>query len=198
MQTLTPTGKQRTWRRHLKIERIVRLTAAGYPDDMIALAMGITKVYVSMLRRTPEFLAVKQEVETGVISDYNRNLREDIDACGEELRSMLPEALLAVRDTLLDKSNPRLRLDAAKTIMDREGSLAAVSKSEVKTKVTYDFDQHDAIATDLLAALQSSTGTTVSNSLDEFINTSIDKDAQEKLHAALSLENTPPTTSTVQ
>lgn len=191
---LTPSGKTstkiapgKTYKRHLKIERVVRLTAAGYTDEEIGFSLRITPVYVSMLRRTPEYIAIRSEVNTGVISEEDRMLREDITNVRAELRDMVPAALLAVRDTLYDKLNPKLRFEAAKEILDREGTVAKVSRSEVRIKDEVDYSKHDAIATDILAALQASTRTMLDDSVLEFISTSVDAETQEKLHASLDL-----------
>lgn len=206
---LTPLGNLsskinpgRTWQRHLKIERIVRLTAAGYSDTEIAFALRITAVYVSMLRRTPEYAAIRAEVNTGVISDEDTALREDIANVRAELRDMVPAALLSFRDAIYDKSNPKLRFEAAKEILDREGTVAKVSRSEIKVKDELDYSKHDSIATDLLAALQASTNTTLSDDINdsvaEFISTAVNEDAQEKIHARLDLENLDTKTATLQ
>lgn len=179
---------KRTFRRNMKIEMVARYTAQGYSDTEIALVMGIHKVYVSMLRRTPEYIAIATQVNTGIIGDLDRLTKEDLETKQEELRAMLPEAMLAMRDLLYDKTNPRLRLEAAKEIMDREGTLAKVSKSEVKRKVEFDFAEHDNVKNDLLSMLQKGSGINPGNSLDEFVNSNLDPEKQKELHKILELE----------
>lgn len=151
-----------------------------------------------MLRRTPEYIAIRAEVNTGVISTEDQHLREDIANVREELREMVPAALLALRDTLLDKSNPKLRFEAAKEMLDREGTLAKVSRSEIKLKDEVDHSKHDAIALDLLAALQQSTNMDVTDSIEDFVSTAVNADAQEKLHASLDLANMDTASATLQ
>ncbi len=188
----------KTYKRRLKIERIARLTAAGYTDEEIGCALEITKVYVSMLRRTPEYIAILTEVNTGVISDLDSSLRKEILNVRAELLEMVPGAILALRDALYDKTNPRMRLEAAKEILDREGSIVKVSKSEVKVERETDFSKHDVIADDILAALRSTAQDVVTDSGVEFISTSVDEDTQEKLHSKLNLVSLEPETRTVQ
>lgn len=192
MPVYTKSGKisakiaaRMTVKRAMKIEKIVRLTNEGFKDDAIALMMGITITYVSMLRRTPEYLAIDAQVRTGVIARYDRHLLETIDAQQEELKEMLPESLNVLRTILFDRSNPRLRLEAAKEIMDREGSLAKVSKTEIKTRHEYDFDQHEKdIEADILSAMQSSNPVT-DQDITDFVKSDLDAEGQEKLHAAI-------------
>jgi len=194
----TKVNPGRTYKRRLKIERIVRLTAAGYTDDEIAIALRIHKAYVSMLRRTPEYIAIRTEVHTGIISEEDRFLREDLANMRAELREMVPAALIAIRDTIYDKSNPKLRFEAAKEIMDREGSIIKVSKTEVKLPTVQDFSKHDLIAEDLLGALQAATSTAITDSLDEFVKTSVDAVAQERLHKNLDLNTLDVKSAVVQ
>lgn len=153
--SFTPKGSPRTHRRQMKIERAVRLELAGYNDEQIAMSLAVTKVYISMLRRTPEYQSKRIEVSSGVISEEDRLLREDLTNSREELRSMVPNALLALRDSILDKNNPKLRFEAAKEILDREGTLGKVSKTEITRKDEFNFDAHKQVSFDLLAALTS-------------------------------------------
>ena len=125
LSTKHPQGG--TWRRHLRIEDIVRLELGGYSDGEIAMSQRITPQYVNMLKRTPQYIAKRVELVTGVISKHDSFLRENIDNGHAELRHMVPPALLALRDALHDKLNPKIRFEAAKEILDREGSLAKVS-----------------------------------------------------------------------
>lgn len=194
----TKINPGKTYKRHLKIEKIVRLTAAGYTDEEIAYALRITKVYVSMLRRTPEYIAIRTEVNTGVLSEEDRHLREDINNVRAELRDMVPTALLALRDTIYDKSNPKLRFEAAKEILDREGSVAKVSRSEIKVRDEIDYSKHDSIATDLLEALQASTQTEIDKSISQFVSTSLDATEQTQIQASLELENLDVKTAVLQ
>ena len=188
----------KTYKRRLKIEKIARLTAAGYTDEEIGFSVGITKVYVSMLRRTPEYIAILAEVNSGVISEIDSNLREDIANVRLEIRGMVPAAILALRDALYDKSNPRLRLEAAKEILDREGSIVKVSKTEVKLEKETDFTKHDAISDEILNALRTTAQEAITDSGTAFISTSVDGDAQEQLHAKLNLVDLAPETKTLQ
>lgn len=187
-----------TYKRRLKIEKIARLTAAGYTDEEIAFTVGIGKVYVSMLRRTPDYIAVLAEVNTGVISNLDATLREDTLNVRAELKGMVPAAILALRDALYDKSNPRLRLEAAKEILDREGSIVKVSKTEVKLEKEIDFAKHDLVADDIIAALRVSNSASITETGVAFSSTAIDGEVQAKLHAQLDLTKLAPETQTLQ
>lgn len=192
-----PNGRH-TFRRQLKIEKIARYTVQGYSDAEIAVVMGITIQYVSMLRRTPEFMSITTALSTGVISDLDAITKQDLETKQEELRALLPDAMLALRDTLYDKSNPRLRLEAAKQIMDREGTLAVVSKTEIKKKIEFDYTEHDKVAGDLLSMMQQTTLAEATSSLEDFINSVEDPDGMVKVKQQLDLETVDLKNKTVQ
>jgi len=177
-----------TVKRAYKIEQVARLTAEGFKDDAIALVLGCTKVYVSMLRRTPEYLSVEATVRTGLIARADRHLFMTEDAQRATLEEMVPEALEVIKFRLLDRSNPRLQFEAAKELLDREGTHAKVSKTEIKSKVEYDFSKHDKeIDDDLLSLLQGNNSKTAisEDNIEDFINTKLNPEEQELLHKAV-------------
>ena len=152
MSKLSPAVKAS--RRIIKMEKIARLEIAGYSDTEIAMFVGITKQYVSMLRRTMEYVAIRAQVATGILAETDRILIEDQESTLDQLKQMVPSAILVMRNALHDNSNPKLRFEAAKEILDREGSFAKVSKSEIKKTEVIKIDENDFVANDLLAALQ--------------------------------------------
>lgn len=186
-------------RRHMKMERIARFELAGYSDIEIALVVGITKTYVSMLRQTPEYMSIRVSVASGVLGSLTNDMDEDIKASQDQLKQMVPSAVLALRNTL-HSSNEKLRLDAAKEIMDREGTLAKVSKTEIKKTNIFDFNANDAIMPDLLSALNSTTRETVDALLreEDFVTEGKAKIAtQDEINAILNLETLDPASDSV-
>lgn len=194
---LTPNGNTSTkkapgmqWKRYMRVERIARLDLAGFTEEEIAFSQGITKVRVNQLKRTPEYIAIRLQCATGVVAQADRNMLADIDANHQVIKDMIPEALVAVRDAILDRNNPALRLRAAQDLLDREGTLAKVSRTEVKAHVEYDFTQHEGVASSLLSALQQ---TEASRDQDlgaaDFSSAGLNKEAQRNLQQALDLIN---------
>jgi hypothetical protein len=180
-------------KRYMRMEKLVRLELSGYTEDEMAFHQQITKVRVNQIKRTPEYIALRTSLASGLVSEADRNMLEDLNDNHQVLREMVPEALLAVRDAILDKNNPALRLRAAQDLLDREGTLAKVSKTEVKTRVEYDYDQHDKVAGSLLDALKDteskrgSAPTLEDLGLDEFASANLDKEGQNKLQEAFNL-----------
>lgn len=198
MSNVTPKGNVSakvapgfTFKRYLRTEKIARLELGGFSDADIAFSQGITIVRVGQIKRTPQYLAIRTSVASGVVADADKNLMEDLDNNHAILREMVPEALLALRDAILDKNNPALRLRAAQDLLDREGTVAKVSKTEVKHKAEYDFNQHDALAGSLLDALkttESQRGRIEEDlGLNEFAKANLDKEGQASLQKAFDI-----------
>jgi hypothetical protein len=197
---LTPKGNYSakirpgyTFKRHLKMEKIARLSAL-LPDAQIALILGCTVVRIRQIKATPEYVAKVTEIQTGIVSDLDHHLRTDTENFAAEVKEMMPEALLALRDTLQDKSNPRLRLEAAKQVLDREGTTAIISKTKVTQVHEFDFSQNTAIADDLLSALQAvqKEGDIQSAEIpgaSVFKNSSLNKEEQQKMYETININD---------
>lgn len=152
------THRLRGQRRHMKMEHIARLELAGYNDTSISVALNVSRSWISVLRSTPEFIAIRIALASGILQSQTNDLEEDVKAAYEELRATVPAAFNVLKNALYNPDRSplaqRLRMEAAKEVLDREGSLAKISKTEIKTKATLDFSSNDALATDLLSALQ--------------------------------------------
>lgn len=146
-------GVVKGWRKLLKIKHIALLEAQLYSDTEIAFHIGVTPQYVRMLKNTPEYVTAKITAATNILSETEKQSLSDIKARQQALKDMVPDALHAIRDTLLNSSNPTLRLKAAQDLLDREGTLAKVSRTEVSIPKELDLTQHDKTANTLLSAL---------------------------------------------
>lgn len=185
-------------RRLFKMERIARLELEGYNDTEIGMCLGIHKVYVSRLRRTPEFIQVRTQVASGVLLNMDSDTDEAIKTSMEELRQTVPNAVLILKNTMLNsKLHPRIRMDAAKEILDREGTLAKVSKSEIKETKRFSFDINDGVTGDLLQALASNSGKEKIEGSADFTDTA-EQSAEIQTQISKSLEEVEPATNTVQ
>jgi plasmid maintenance system antidote protein VapI len=158
---LTPNGNTsakvapgRSFKRTLRMELICRLEMQGCTEDEIAFSQGITKVRVNQIKRTPEYIALRMSLYTGVVADANRDMFSNLQDNRDAVKDIVPDAMQAIKDAIYDKSQPALRLKAAQDFLDREGSFVKVSKTEVKKTVLYDFDQHERVSEDLLSILQ--------------------------------------------
>lgn len=178
-------GLKMTWKRALKIERIARLSLdpAGYSNEQIANHLGCDKQTIVYIRQTPEYQAKMLELASGVVSLYDQDLRQNVDNARQELISMIPSSLMVIRDALLNRKNPNLQFKAALEVMDREGSMAKVSKTSVAVNVVPHMQVDAEVSTNLMALLagapQSNSANSVSASTGGFTITAQDAAVQQ-------------------
>jgi hypothetical protein len=157
-----------TWKRALKIERIARLSLdpAGFTNEQIANHLGCDKQTVVLIRQLPAYHAKMLELATGVLSHHDAELRMDIDNARQELRSMIPSSMMVIRDALLNKKNPQLQFKAALEVMDREGSMAKVSKSSVTVETKPNMQVDPNVAANLMSLLANAPRTDGASHID--------------------------------
>jgi hypothetical protein len=143
-----------TWKRALKIEKIARLSIdpAGYSNEQIANFLGCDKQTVVLIRQLPEYHAKMLEVSSGVTSAWDIDVRTDYQAMRDEMRANVPSAMMVIRNSLFSK-NPNIALKAAMEVMDREGTLAKVSKTSVAVSTVPHMALDASVASNLMALL---------------------------------------------
>ena len=143
-----------TWKRALRIEKAARLeVVGGLSHEQIANQIGLTQSGLAQLKRTKAYQAKMLELATGVLSSYDEHIRQDIQNAHEELKTMVPMALMTLRSAVLSK-NEKIRLDAAREILDREGTLSKVSRTSVSLNKIPDMTTEAELSKDLVALLQ--------------------------------------------
>lgn len=143
-----------TWKRALKIEKVARLVAdpAMYSNEQIANHLNCTPQTIVLIKQLPEFHAKMIEVTSGITSMYDQDLRQDTENARAELESMLPSAMMVIRNALLSK-NENIRTKAAFEVLDREGTMAKVSKSSVTLNPNVDLKTDPNVASNIMQLL---------------------------------------------
>ena|ERR1700744_6221531 len=176
----------KTWKRILRIEKAARLTALGvFSDGDIARQIGITQVTLSVLKQTPEFKSKMIELQTGVIAQTDLEVRESYEFQREEIKSMVPLALMRLRTLALSK-NENIAYKAATEILDRDGDHAKVSRSSVTIEDKTDSTAANAVAADIMAILRGQPAQSqpdVDNTMEEFTKGAMDSESQTNLMA---------------
>jgi hypothetical protein len=144
-----------TWKRALKIERIARLSAdpAGYSNEQIANMLNCDKQTIVYIRQTPQYHAKMIEIASGVVSQYDQQLRENVDNIRDEMRSMVPSSMMVIRNALAGRYGGNLAFKAAQEVLDREGTNAKVSKSSVSIEVKPSLEVDPLVASNLMQLL---------------------------------------------
>lgn len=186
----------RGWRTYLRIKYIAICEAQLYSDTEIAMFMKVTPQYVRMLKNTPEYVAAKVAAATNALSQAEKDALTSLEARRQAMNDLVPDALQTIRDTILNGTNPTLRLKAAQDLLDRQGDLAKISRTEVSIPKQIDTTEHDKNANALLQALKDiGAGIQKDNQVqdnkiagtEEFVNTSLNEEQQKKLQDAMKL-----------
>jgi hypothetical protein len=143
-----------TWKRAIKLEKIARLSIdpVGYSNEQIANFVGCDKQTVVLIRQTPAYHAKMLEIATGITSTWDADLRTDTENMRAEMKSMVPSAMMVIRNALTSK-NESLRFKAAAEVMDREGTLAKVSKSSVAVVVAPNLEIDASVAQNIMTLM---------------------------------------------
>lgn len=145
-----------TWKRAYKIERIARLSAdpVGYTNEQIGNMLGVTAQTIVLIRQLPEYHAKAIELLSGVTSAWDLEIRQDAEATRAEMKSMVPSAMMVIRNALLSK-NENIRVRAAMEVFDREGTHAKVSKSTVSVTNVPNMQADPSVVSNLMQLLAS-------------------------------------------
>lgn len=132
--TQSALHRGRQWRRLLRIEKAALLTTKGiFSNEQIAAHIGIHPQTLVYIKQTPEFKARMIALQTGIIEQHDVDIREDEDYQRQELKSMVPLALMKLRELAMS-TNQHIAYKASQDILDREGTHAKVSRTAIDVK----------------------------------------------------------------
>ena len=115
------------------------------------------------------------EIASGVVSQYDAQLRENVDNMRDELRSMVPSSMMVIRNAVAGRYGSAIQFKAATEVLDREGTNAKVSKSTVSHEVVPAMGVKPEVVNDLMALLAGAP----TNASNDFTRTSQDAFTQQ-------------------
>lgn len=150
----TTKHQGRIWRRLIRIEKAAILTLKGlYSNEQIAAFLEIHPQTLVYLKQTPEFKARMIALQTGVIEQHDVQVREDEEYQRQELKSMVPLALMKLRELAMS-SNQHIAYKASQDILDREGTHAKISRSAVDVRDNTNLNVLDQVTNSILEVLK--------------------------------------------
>lgn len=150
-QSALHRGKQ--WRRLMRIEKAALLTSKGiFSNDQIASHIGIHPQTLVYLKQTPEFKSRMIALQTGVIEQHDVHIREDEEFQRQELKSMVPLALMKLRELAMSQ-NQHIAYRASQDILDREGTHAKVSRTAIDVKENVNLNVVNQVANSIMDIL---------------------------------------------
>jgi hypothetical protein len=134
----------RTFRQQKRLELMVQLENAAVPEHAAAAMLGISFTRLKQIKKSTDYLKTRMQLTLGIVIDHGQRLTQVKEQRKEILTQMLPQALQvianAVQRPALSLGEQKFQVAVAQDILDREGSLAKVSKSEVRTVDKFDWN----------------------------------------------------------
>jgi len=126
-------------------------------DQELSTLLRRSVSYINALRTKPAYLRKRIELTTGISPSLETQVVTSVQKHRQQMRMMLPDAMRAIADVLQMKpsntAEMRLKMEVARDVMDREGSLPKISRTDSHVKVDHDFTSTDGVSKELLEAL---------------------------------------------
>lgn len=151
-------SKGTTFKTQKRLEDIVRLENAGFPERAISSMLSISVNRLRYIKKSADFLNMRIRITHGIILDHDANLGQIKEQRREVLKNYIPEALQVIVDAIkkpaIGLAAEKMRLEAARDLLDREGTFAKITRTEVKPVEHFDFEKHDREAHSIISAIK--------------------------------------------
>lgn len=149
-----------TFKTQRRLELLVRLENAGIPDSEASSMLSISVPRVRQLKRSKDYLRARIKITHGLILDQDLALAQIAEQRRDILREMLPPALQVIANVVSTRptcfAEQKLQVSVAQDILDREGTFAKISRSEVKPVDHFDWESTDASASQIVHLMRAS------------------------------------------
>lgn len=142
-----------------RLENICRLENAGFTKPQIAAMLVISTNRLSYIMKSPDYLIVRMAITHGVVVDYEAQLSVIKAQRKEMLTQLLPPALQLLANEIqrqpITLAERKHQVALAQDLMDREGTFAKVSRTEIKPVDYFDFEETDRASRSVINAIKS-------------------------------------------
>lgn len=150
--------KDADFRKQKRLETIIRLENAAMPQQAIAAMFCISIHRLRRIKESPEYLIARMKITHGIIVEHQASIEQIREQRKEMLTQLLPPALQVLANELQTAGGTlaerKLKTEIARDILDREGTFAKVSRTEIKPVENFDFEKADAASAEIMRALK--------------------------------------------
>lgn len=147
-----------TFKKQMRYEKAIRLENAGFGEQAISAMLCISLHRFKKLKQEPDYLAARIKITHGIILDQEGSLAQIKEQRKELLAQSLPAALQVLANELLAPAvtlaERKHKVEVARDLLDREGTFAKVSRTEVKPVDVFSFEEADKASHSVLEAIR--------------------------------------------
>lgn len=153
-------GPGQQFKARRRLENIARLENAGFTKPQIAVMLAISTNRLSHIMKSADYLIVRMAITHGLVVDHEAQLSVIKAQRKEMLTQLLPPALQLLANELQRQpvtiAERKHAVSLAQDLMDREGTFAKVSRTEIKPVDAFDFEKVDGISRSVISAIKNS------------------------------------------
>jgi len=151
-------GKGHQFKAKRRLENISRLENAGFTRPQIAAMVSISVNRLSHIMKSADYLIVRMAITHGIVLDGDAQLAQIKAQRKEMLTQLLPPALQALANELqapaVTVAERKLKASIVQDYLDREGTFAKISRTEIKPVEQFDFEKADAASNSLINTIR--------------------------------------------
>lgn len=170
------------FRARRRLENICRLENAGFTVTQIAAMMVVSTNRLSHIMKSPDYLTVRMAITHGLVVDYDAQLSVIKAQRKEMLTQLLPPALQLLANEIqrqpVTLAERKHQVALAQDLMDREGTFAKVSRTEVKLDDKFDFEKADQASRGIINAIRGVAAPAVLGKLGEHTSEALKANAE--------------------
>lgn len=148
------------YRTRRRVETIIKLEAAGFTRIQIAAMLCVSVNRLAYIMKSSDYLIARTAMTYGIILDEDARLKLIMSQRKDVLRQFLPAGLQILANELqrpaITIAERKHQVALVQDLMDREGTLAKVSKSEIKLDDKFDYNIADKTSQSVISAIRAS------------------------------------------
>lgn len=146
------------YRKQARMELMVRLENANLGEAAIAAMLCISVPRLRQIKKSPEYLIARMQITHGIIVDNDARIAQVKEQRKEILTQMLPPALAVLANEIqapaVTLQERRHRVAVAQDLLDREGTFAKISRTELKPVNAFEFEGVDEQSRQIISAIR--------------------------------------------
>jgi len=148
----------KTFKEQQRYTLMAQMENAGIPEAAQAAMLCISKHRLQHLKQKPDYQIVRLAITHGIIVDHASKSDIIREQRKEMLTMLLPEAWQSLANEIRAKATTlaerKHKAAIVQDLLDREGTFAKVSRTEIKPVDAFDFERADEASRSIISAIR--------------------------------------------